>query len=112
MQLTFEKKRQALWFASTTSILSQGLGRKVESTSLPEWSVARLTRKNGRTGKLTSKPIQAPKVYRPRVTTEVEDWETFTGLYEPSSDMNGRFPGFFDEGAGTAAALRAAGLEG
>jgi len=31
MQLTHERKRKVLWFASTTSILSQGLGHEVKA---------------------------------------------------------------------------------
>ena len=108
MQVAYEKKRQALWFASTTTILTQGLGHEVKAKALPAWSVARLTRKSAATGTVSPKPIEAPKVHRPVYTHGLEDWQRSTTLYERPSVMHGQFPGFFDEGAATAAALQAA----
>ena len=108
MQLSHERKRQAFWFASTVDILSKGLGHKVKAMALPQWTVTKLTRKNARTGKMTTKPIQAPKAHRPVVAHGLEDWELSTGLYDAD---NGSFVhpySFFDEGRGSAAALRAA----
>jgi len=107
MQLTHERKRKVLWFASTTSILSQGLGHEVKAQPLPVWSVAFLTRKNASTGKLTPKSIEAPKVHRPVVTHGREDWETCTSVYGHSERYAG-YPSFFDQGSTTAAALKAA----
>jgi len=108
MQITHERKRQALWFASTNTILSQGLGRTVRATTLPAWSVAKLTRKVARTGRVLHASIQAPKVHRPVDCHGLEDWQVFTGVYGADVGTYGHKYSFFDEGAASAAALKTA----
>jgi glucosamine 6-phosphate synthetase-like amidotransferase/phosphosugar isomerase protein len=108
IQLAKEINKRALWFASTNAILSQGLGVKVESITLPAWTCTRLTRSNANTGNIQTKAIETPKAVRPVDTYGLEDWQRSTGLYERPNGMNGQFFTFFDEGATTAAALKAA----
>jgi glucosamine 6-phosphate synthetase-like amidotransferase/phosphosugar isomerase protein len=108
MQLAHEKKRRALWFASTTNILTQGLGHEVKAQALPMWSVARLTRANANTGKVSPKTVAVPKVQRPAATHGLEDWQRSTSVYESPSSTRATYPSFFDQGSTTAAALKAA----
>ena len=110
-------RKGLLWFGSTQAIIASGLGRPVSVSTLPVGAVMKLGRKDVTGAKpLHWTPFIQRSVKRPLSPREDSRRSSFTqrrsssrsGMAGFASNDDAYQSWFFDEGAGTAAALRAA----
>lgn len=108
MQLTWQKSKQLMWFASTDFILRPVTGKQVKSLSMTSNSVIALTRDNAETGQTFYIGIKAPVAV---LSNRYHYPKHQTHVYVPQNkpykhDRQWKYPPFFDDGATTAAILK------
>ena len=108
MQLTWQKRDQLLWFASTEAILQPINSKRVKSVSMPANTVMALTRANAESGNTTTLGIKAPlmSLGKGKVTWKPQTDVVASQMTADSYARSWKYPSFFDNGATTAAILK------
>jgi glucosamine--fructose-6-phosphate aminotransferase (isomerizing) len=108
MQLTWQKRENLLWFASTERILEPISSKRVKSVSMPANTVMALTRANAETGNTTHIGIKAPLMTLGKgfPSSRAKNDVVAPQITSSSYARQWKYPSFFDNGATTAAILK------